>query len=77
MQSDAKSAFCKKSNQKGRPGLHFGGLWDHFEALWAPNGIPEAIFCEVENLMQKRAWTELDGVGTSWTEFPSGGGGAL
>ena len=36
--------FAKKSNQKGRPGLHFGGLWDHFGALWAPNGIPEAIF---------------------------------
>ena len=38
-----KVGFLQKSHQKGRPGLHFGGLWGHFGALWPPNGIPEAI----------------------------------
>ena len=54
MQSDAKSAFCKKSHQNDRPGLHFGGLWGHFGALWAPNGTPAPFFGGVENWMQKR-----------------------
>ena len=44
MQSDAKSAFYKKNHPNDRPGLHFGGLWGHFGALWAPNGTPEAVF---------------------------------
>ena len=35
MQSDAKSAFCKKGHQNDRPGLHFGGLW---ESLWITLG---------------------------------------
>ena len=55
MQSDAKSAFCKKSHQNDRPGLHFGGLWGHFGALWAPNGTPAQFFWGVEN------WMELPG----------------
>ena len=44
MQSDAKSTFCEKSRENDRPGLHFGGLWGHCGALWAPNGIPETFF---------------------------------
>ena len=35
MQSDAKSAFCKKGHQNDRPGLHFGGLWG---SLWTTLG---------------------------------------
>ena len=35
MQSDAKSAFCKKGHQNVRPGLHFGGLWG---SLWITLG---------------------------------------
>ena len=55
MQSDAKSAFCKKSRQNDRPGLHFGGLWGHFEALWAPNGTPVAFFLKGGNFDAKTA----------------------
>ena len=68
MQSDAKSFFCKKSHQHGRPELHFGGLWGHFGTLWAPNGAPEAIVREVEILMRKRQRKESE------QKFPAGGG---
>ena len=72
MQSDAKSAFCKKSHPNDRPGLHFGGLWGHFGALWAPNGTPEAFFCAVEISMQKRERTQCSGALKSGRE--RGGG---
>ena len=43
MQSDAKSAFCKKGHQNVRPGLHFGGLWGSLwttlDTKWHPRGI--------------------------------------
>ena len=55
MQSDAKSAFCKKSNENDRPGLHFGGLWGHFGPLWAPNGTPVAFFLRGGNFDAKTA----------------------
>ena len=64
MQSDAKSAFCKKSRQNDRPGLHFGGLWGHFGALWAPNGTPAPFFGGVEN------WMELPGRSQSARGLP-------
>ena len=35
MQSDAKSAFCKRGHQNDRPGLNFGGLWG---SLWITLG---------------------------------------
>ena len=65
MQSDAKSAFCKKSHQNDRPGLHFGGLWGHFGALWAPNDTPVAVFLRGGNFDAK----------TAMEEFSAGGGG--
>ena len=41
MQSDAKSAFCKKGHQNERPGLHFGSLWGSLWSTLALNGGSE------------------------------------
>ena len=54
MQSDAKSAFCKKSHQNVRPGIHFGGLWG---SLWTTLGTkwhPRGIFLRGQNFDAKK-----------------------
>ena len=59
MQSDAQSAFCKKSHPNDRPGLHFGGLWGHFGALWPPNGTPDAFLERLKFRCKNGSSTEL------------------
>ncbi len=58
------SPCCGKSTENEGPGLHFGGLWDHFGVTLGTKWAPEAFFLEVKHLMEKR---ERD-------EFWAGGG---
>ena len=54
MQSDAKSAFCKKGHQNVRPGLHFGGLWG---SLWTTLGAKwhlRGVFLRGRNFEAKK-----------------------
>ena len=54
MQSDAKSAFCKKVIKMVARGSILEAFGDHFEALLVPSGTPGTFFGEIKILIKKK-----------------------